>query len=288
MRIDLPVEPGLLLLDRSRHRAPDRIRTQGADREAGGDPDLDPGLPAVERAGGELAVHRGGDHLRALTGHILAADRLPGRGQRGEVGRRLGPVPGHDRAPQVQAEHQRRGEHRDAGDRPHRGQAGVGRPGLRRGHGRTDPGSGAATARPPTRTGSGASGSVETSATSGSSATPPVRVSRAPVGASAAAILPAAIGFAAGGQPGELPRGVGAPDGRGDRDDRPDRQREEHHQAAERECGLDGDRAPVVPDGRAPSPAPVRRPPVHQNVAVSARWTSWVSASTTGWPLITT
>ncbi len=93
----------------------------------------------------------------------------------------------------------------------------------------------------------------------------------------------APFGFTSGGEPHQLASRICAAHRGAGGSDRADRHREEHRQRAESERSLHGDCAPITV-GRT---AGRRRAPEHQNVAVSARWMSVVSAPTIESPLTT-
>ena len=158
--------------------------------------DLDDGFHAAHPAQDDPAAAAGGHVSRSPAGHVLAAHRLPGRGERGQVRGGLGAVAPADRTDQPEHCGQHRDQGGDGDRRPHGGRAtvnGIGRgstsvdaPGtgrrqvrhrsstwLRRSTRRrpasapppsTAPGSSTATARPTTWTGSSRTGAAVTSA----------------------------------------------------------------------------------------------------------------------------
>src|SRR5690606_32974675 len=145
---------------------------------------LDEGVPPVQVAGGEGRAHRLHHALGPLAGGLRSFDGGAGGGERGEVGRRLGAVAGDDRGAEVQPDDEDRRDRRDAHGGPDRGAAALA-PAVPLAHGGAVPGSTAATARLPTRTGKGRRTSADTSATTRSPSVLSVR--SAPVGASRAA-----------------------------------------------------------------------------------------------------
>jgi hypothetical protein len=101
------------LRDRSGVGAGDRL-ARGEERPGPMDADLDQGVPAVEPAAEDPRRHRPAHPLRCRTGLRLSSDRIPGRGERGQVCGGLGPVPGEYRAAEVE---QYRGEDEQDGRR---------------------------------------------------------------------------------------------------------------------------------------------------------------------------
>ncbi len=73
-------------------------------RERDGDPHLDQRVPAVEPALRDLAAHRGGDLAGPAAGGCGAVHRVPGSGERCQVGGCFGPVPCGDGGTDVQAQ----------------------------------------------------------------------------------------------------------------------------------------------------------------------------------------
>jgi hypothetical protein len=87
--------------------------------------DLDEGLPAAHPAQDDPAARARGDVARAPARHLLAAHRLPGRGERGQIRGGLGAVPPADGRDEPEHGGRQRDQRGDGDRRPHGRHAAV-------------------------------------------------------------------------------------------------------------------------------------------------------------------